>query len=111
MMRVLCKLVGGPLRGRYSPRSSTQDMKSAYRQLGVRDDCRQYHITALYDQVVKSWRFGLLHGLAFGLSAAVLEFNRVPEHLVAVARRWLALPVIHFYDDFGPSTSPPRMVP
>ena len=42
----------------------------------------------------------MICSLAFGLGAAVLEFNRVAAHITAVARRWLALPVFNFYDDF-----------
>eukprot|EP00973_Karenia_brevis_P090754 12404105-Karenia_brevis.AAC.1 len=38
--------------------------------------------------------------MAFGLYNAVLLFNRVPLHIVAVARRWLAIPVISFFGDF-----------
>jgi len=41
-----------------------------------------------------------LDGLAFGLGAAVLEFNRVPAHVVALARRYLAIPIVNLYDDF-----------
>jgi len=99
MLRRLREVLGKPLVGPYKAVSSTQDMKRAFRQLGVRDQDRRYHVIALWEPG-KGWRFGELDGLAFGLGAAVLEFNRVPEHVVAVARRWLALPVTHFYDDY-----------
>ena len=39
------------------------------------------------------------HALAFGESAVVLQFNRHPCLLVALARRWLAIPCVHFFDD------------
>ena len=39
-------------------------------------------------------------GLLFGITGAVLAFNRVPGFIVAVARRWLGIPVQHFFDDF-----------
>ena len=81
------------------PRSSTQDMQGASRQISVRDDDQRYHIVAGYFPG-KGWLFEELGGLAFGLGAAVLEFNRCPDHVVAVARRWLALPIINFYDDY-----------
>ena len=42
----------------------------------------------------------MLHWLALGLLAAVLQFNRYPAALVAVARRWLAIPIINFFDNF-----------
>ena len=41
-----------------------------------------------------------MHGLCFGLLSAVLQFNRHPALVVAIARRWLAIPAIHFFDDF-----------
>ena len=99
MMACLRRIAAAPLVGKLRALSSTQDMRRAFRQLGVRDEDRRYHIIALYEPG-QGWRFGELDGLAFGLGAAVLEFNRVPEHVCAVARRWLALPVTHFYDDF-----------
>lgn len=36
----------------------------------------------------------------FGLTGSVLHFNRVPAHAIAVARRWLAIPVQGFLEDF-----------
>ena len=46
------------------------------------------------------WVFGEARGLLFGLTGAVLNFNRVPAFITAVARRWLAIPVQHLFDDF-----------
>ena len=90
----------GPFSSSRVPVSTTQDMKRAFRQLGVRDEDRSLHIVALWHPARAQWLFGELDGLAFGLGAAVLEFNRVPAHLVAFARRWFAIPVLNFYDDF-----------
>ena len=100
MIRRLRQHLGHKLGPQWRPRSSTQDMKSAFRQLSVRDADRRYHIVALWIPQRNCWMFAELDGLAFGLGAAVLEFNRCPEHVVAVARRWLAIPAIHFYDDY-----------
>jgi len=44
--------------------------------------------------------FGPLDGMAFGLGAAVHQFNRVPAFVIALARRFLCIPVVAFYDDF-----------
>jgi hypothetical protein len=44
--------------------------------------------------------FFTLASLAFGLSAAVIRFNRVPAFLVAFLRRMLFIPTINVYDDF-----------
>ena len=41
-----------------------------------------------------------MRSLAFGQSLAVLGFNRVPAFVVGAARRYLAIPCIHFYNDF-----------
>jgi len=75
-------------------------MKRAFRQLGVRDKDRCLHVVAVFHPSLRVWVYFELDGLAFGLGAAVLEFNRVPAQIVALARRWLAIPVVNFYDDF-----------
>ena len=89
-----------PLDGDYRPVFSTQDMTSAYRQIAVMPEQLCFSVVAVYDPHSGSWVYGELCGLPFGVSPAVLEFNRVPAFLVAAARRWLAIPVISFYDDF-----------
>jgi len=100
VMRRARTVAGRRLAGCYTPKSSTQDMKRAFRQIPVRDQDRPFHAIAVYSPDQEKWVFGELDGLAFGLGAAVLEFNRVPIHVVALARRWLAIPVMSFYDDF-----------
>ena len=94
------KLIGQPLCGDFALHASTKDMKRAYRQIPVGESHLQYSIVAVWHPKWHRWVFGILHGLAFGLLAAVLQFNRYPAALVAIARRWLAIPVINFFDDF-----------
>ena len=48
----------------------------------------------------KAWVFGEAEGLLFGITGAVIAFNRIPAFIVAIARRWLAIPVQNFFDDF-----------
>eukprot|EP00973_Karenia_brevis_P075139 10438828-Karenia_brevis.AAC.1 len=60
-------------------------MKSAYRQLPVAQDQQRFSMIAIWHVHRKCWVFGELHAMAFG---------------VAVARRWLAIPVISYFDDF-----------
>ena len=48
----------------------------------------------------KEWVFGESKGLLFGLTGAVLACSRVPALIAAIARRWLAIPVQDFFDDF-----------
>ena len=99
-MRRLRRLAGRKLAGPLRPHSSTQDMKKAFRQIPIRERDRAFHVIALVDPSTRTWKFGILWGLAFGLGAAVLEFNRIPIFIVALARRYLAIPCFSFYDDF-----------
>ncbi len=79
---------------------ATRDMKRAYRQVSVMEHEQPFHIVCAWHLEEQQWRFAELRGLAFGLTASVIHFNRMPAHLTAVARRWLGLPVTSFYDDF-----------
>ena len=94
------RLLDMPLKGRLSLQSPTKDMKRAYRQIPAREEDLRFSVISLWHPCLKKWVFGVLHGLALGLLAAVLQFNRYPAALVAVARRWLAIAIINFFDDF-----------
>ena len=78
---------------------ATRDMKKAYRQIPAWARHMHLHIIAIWSPVHDCWMFAELRGLAFGLAVAVIQFNRVPTFLVAVARRWLGIPAISFFDD------------
>ena len=93
-------LYGGPLVGTRQSKSATKDKSKAYRQLGVADEHLRHSIVCVWHPRRRMWVYGILLGLAFGEVVAVLMFNRYPALLVALARRWLAIPVINFYDDF-----------
>ena len=45
------------------------------------------------------WLFQEVFGSLFGMSSAVMNFNRWPRFLQAVARRWLCLLVSIYFDD------------
>jgi hypothetical protein len=75
-------------------------MKSAYKQLGIHEDQLRFSIIAVFHLELQAWRFAISWALPFGLSGAVLHFNRVPAFIVAFCRRWLAIPIQNFYDDF-----------
>jgi hypothetical protein len=79
---------------------ATRDMKSAYRQCPRWEGHANVHIICAYHPELQQWMFAELCGLAFGISIAVILFNRIPSFITAVARRWLAIPAIHFFDDF-----------
>ena len=80
--------------------SSTSDVWKAFRQLPVCDEHLPSHVVAVWDPLKRTMRYGPLDGMAFGLGAAVHQFNRVPAFVLALARRFLCIPVIGFYDDF-----------
>ena len=99
-VRRLRSLHGHPLAGDFEVRVSTHDLEKAYRQIPVIPEHLRFSIVAIYHPERRQWVFAECDGLAFGLSAAVLGFNRVPSFIVALARRWLAIPLFSFFDDF-----------
>ena len=94
------KILGKPLRKDYSLCISTQDMWKAYRQIPCHPDQIKFMIIIAWHPSEKKWVYGETKALLFGLTGAVLAFNRVPTFIVALARRWLAIPVQNFFDDF-----------
>ena len=57
------------------------------------------HIICAFNPQAKQWQYAELFGLAFGVPAAVIQFNRVPAMIIAISRRWLGIPAINFFDD------------
>ena len=100
LARCYRKHVGRRLSKKWLLEGSSRDMKSAYRQLATNPKQRHLVIVAVWDIIVGRWRFSVANALLFGLSGAVLHFNRVPTALVAFLRRWFALLVQAFFDDF-----------
>ena len=94
------KHTGKALRGRDAIVASTQDMWKAYRQVPCHPRCNKFLLIMIWHPSMGKWVFGKARGLLFGLSGAVLAFNRIPAFITAVARRWLAIPVQSFFDDF-----------
>ena len=76
----------------------TEDMASAYRKVPCADP--NLNVVSLMDPESGVLKFFLVPGCNFGLKAAVVAFNRVPEFMVHVARRLLASCVSHFFDDY-----------
>ncbi len=77
----------------------TDDEKSAYRWRPVSDKHAGLTVVAYWDYERRRVRYLQLIGHPFGLSAAVVSYNRGPELLTAAARRILSIPTAHFYDD------------
>ena len=58
----------------------TDDLPDAYRGHPVKDQHLRYSVLAIWVPNT-GWRFTVLWGLAYGLEAAVVAFNRLPlEH-------------------------------
>ena len=94
------KISGKPLKGMDRLHISTQDMWKAYRQIPCHENQLKFMTVMVWHPTQREWVFGESKGLLFGLTGAVLAFNRVPAFIVAVARRWLGIPVQNFFDDF-----------
>ena len=99
-MRYLRRKVGKKLQGKWLVVGDSRDMKSAYKQIPMDESQVRYVVIAIFDMEAGRWRFVVTRTLLFGLSGAVLLFNRVPAFIVALARRWLAIAVHAFFDDF-----------
>ena len=75
----------------------TDDLANAYRH--VPSATPQFTVVMM-PRPDGSPAYFTLPGLNFGLASAVLQFNRFPELMVAVARRALGVVCTHFYDDY-----------
>ena len=83
------------------PHFGTEDMKAAYRQLPNDPDEQAGLFIAFYDPDDQQVKYVHLRAHPFGLSAAVLNFNRVPCLSTAVVRRLAAVAACNYFDDFG----------
>ena len=82
----------------YAVTVALADLASAYRTIPTSQPW--FTAFAMWDPVSGRVHFYFLPGHNFGLTSAVVNFNRFPE-LVVVAVRALALvPAEHYYDDF-----------
>ena len=99
LRRLMC-LSGKRLRGRWQVSAGSRDMKAAYKQIAIDAQQSAFVVIAVFDVMSHRWRFIISRALLFGLSGSVLLFNRVPNLLVTIARRWLAIATHAFFDDF-----------
>jgi hypothetical protein len=100
LVRRMRARVGQKLRGKWKLTAGSRDMKSAYKQIAMHSSQAPFVVITIWDIATNRWRFVITRALLFGLSGAVLLFNRIPNLLVAIARRWLAIPCHAFFDDF-----------
>ena len=59
------------------------------------------NVVAIRNLVLGRIEFYISYAHLFGFSAAVVNFNRLPELLTAAARRIGHAPTWHFFDDQG----------
>ena len=80
------------------PHFGTEDMKAAYRQLPNRPDEKPGLVIAYFDPEVQHVAYVHLKAHPFGLSAAVLNFNRIPCFSAAVVRRMAAISACNYFE-------------
>ena len=95
--RAIC---GARLRKGRSLRGASSDMKKAYKQISISKEQLRFAVIVIYNIETHKWVYAISWALPFGMSGAVLHFNRVPAFIVALCRRWMAIPVQNFFDDF-----------
>ena len=83
----------------FRPIFGLDDMPDAYRGVPLHPDDSNVAIVAVWDEAIKAWKFAISRSMLFGLSAAVLHFNRKPTLLVAASRRFFAVAATAFFDD------------
>ena len=83
------------------PLFGTSDMSSAYRQIPNHPEEAAAMIVAYCDREVNELRYAVLKAHPYGLAASVLNFNRTPCFLTALARRVAAACASNYFDDTG----------
>ena len=79
-------------------RIGLDDMRAAYRRIPV--NAPWYTVFALWSFVRRAVVYYYLPGHNFGFGTAVLNFNRFPHLMCAMARVLFAVPCAHFFDDY-----------
>ena len=74
-------------------------LDEAYGQCPARPDQQGACVVAWYSQR-QGWRYAEAKGLVFGLSAAVVGFNKWPAIITATFRRFFAGLGTNYFDDF-----------
>ena len=82
----------------WSMAGGTDDIEMAYRRCPVRTP--QFVVAALVDPSSGSTFFFVLPGMAFGQTASVNQFNRLPELVVHFLRCRCGVSNTHYFDDY-----------
>eukprot|EP00971_Amphidinium_carterae_P325633 6456003-Amphidinium_carterae.1 len=85
------------------PLLGSEDIEDAYRKIPVLRAHQRFSVVACRQPSDhgSGLQYGVLSSMAFGLKAAVVNFNRVPAILIAALRRLFGVLVWHFFDDTG----------
>ena len=94
---VLTKVMG--MKG-WDVNFTTDDMKSAYRQIPLQTAHVRHAVTAVYDPTSDSVKLFLMYGQPFGAGHSVPNFCRVAEWLARFCQRYFNICTDHFFDDF-----------
>ena len=81
-------------------RGRTLDLKSAYKQLGYREDHLWAAVLVAYSPVEKKPKYFLSSALMFGSSSSVYSFNRLARAIWFLMTRYCLVLSHTFYDDF-----------
>jgi hypothetical protein len=79
--------------------SGGEDMPDAYKWCPILPDHWRVNVQALFDVERRCWVYQEVWGNLFGYINAVLNFNRIPKFMQALARRWLAILLAMYFDD------------
>ena len=78
--------------------ASTEDLQRAYRQVPVAQEHLKYNISIV--PYMGQVRFVAIFALVFGLSSAVLQFNKIACFLTLYLRLGMGLLVVNYFDDY-----------
>jgi len=82
----------------FDPVLSCEDLQRAYRQIPVAPEHIPMNVTCT--PYMGRCRYLVIFSLVFGLSSAVIQFNRCSGFLTHFARMMLGILVINYYDDY-----------
>ena len=99
VVRCYRKKLDRRLQHRWKLRAGSCDMWKAYRQVPLDIGMERFHVVRVWDIVHQRFRYVIARVLLLGFAGSVINYNRVPAFIVAVARRWRAILAQHFYDD------------
>ena len=77
------------------------DHRDAYKQLPVKEDHKMLAVVTLKEPDTGEMRGFIPQTQLFGATAAVLHYNTVSRVMASLAARWLKIPCMGYFDDFG----------